>query len=216
MSRTATDLDVRLDELFRGLPATPAPKRRVPRPRVDLRPRPVRGGLRFARSLAISFVLAIVTALLVGLTIPALFGFHNFTVMSGSMEPTIHTGDVVVDQQISPLDARIGDIVTFRDPQNHSKLITHRVRRIEVRGGVVSFATKGDASNTVQRWSVPATGHIGRVVLHLWKLGYLLWWVSQPWGRLLLVVIPVLALGVYEIKRIWAPAPKESARELAP
>ena len=140
-------------------------------------------------------VIGMATALLVLLTLPLLFGFHNFTVMSGSMEPTIHTGDVVIDERISPLDARIGDIVTFRDPTDHSKLITHRVRRIEVRGDTVLFQTKGDATNSVQKWSVPTDGRVGRVILHLWKLGYFVFWVSRPWGRVLLVIIPVLWLG---------------------
>jgi hypothetical protein len=45
---------------------------------------------------------------------------------------------------------------------------------------------------------------VGRVILHLWKLGYLLFWVSRPWGRVLLLVIPVLLLGIFEIRRIWA------------
>ena len=165
---------------------------------------PVRRALRFVKTAAVTFVMTIVLALLVALTIPTLFGYHNFTVMSGSMEPTIHTGDVVIDQRISPLDAKVGDIVTFQDPTDHSKLITHRVRSITAKGGEVTFKTKGDAVNSVQTWSVPENGHIGRVVAHLWHLGYLLWWVSRPWGRMLLVVIPVLLLGIYEIRRIWS------------
>jgi len=163
----------------------------------------VRRALRFVKTMVLTFLAAVVLALLVGLTIPSFFGFHNFTVMSGSMEPTIHTGDVVIDQQIAPLSARIGDIVTFRDPSDHSKLVTHRVRSITVKDGVVTFTTKGDAVNSTQVWSVREDGHIGRVVAHLWHLGYLLWWVARPWGRMLLVVIPVLLLGNYEIRRIW-------------
>ena len=36
--------------------------------------------------------------------------------MSGSMQPAIHTGDVVVDESIAPAEARVGDVVTFKDP----------------------------------------------------------------------------------------------------
>jgi len=191
----------------------------VPRGGWTVRAAP-RGGnlgraLRFARTTVLTFVATAALALLVGLTIPSFFGFHNFTVMSGSMEPTVHTGDVVIDRRISPLDARVGDIVSFQDPSDHSKLITHRVRSIVVKDGTVTFTTKGDAVNAVQTWSVPANGHIGQVVAHLWHLGYLLWWVSRPWGRILLVVIPVLLLGGYEIKRIWAPDRDEDDAEPA-
>src|SRR5437899_2420221 len=47
---------------------------------------------------------------------PYVFGGRSFTVMSGSMQPAIDTGDVVIDETIAPRDARVGDIVTFPDP----------------------------------------------------------------------------------------------------
>ena len=45
-------------------------------------------------------------------------GSRRFAVLSGSMEPTIATGDVVVVDKIAPLEARVGDVVTFRSPEN--------------------------------------------------------------------------------------------------
>src|SRR5207247_2173944 len=129
----------------------------------------------------------------------------NFIVLSGSMEPTIHVGDIVVDQSIPALDARVGDVVTFRDPADPSKLITHRIRTIRVSEGTVHITTKGDASNGVQHWNVPTDGRIGRVIVHLWKLGFLLFWVATRWGRIGLLVVPAGLLALYELKRIWRP-----------
>jgi len=154
-----------------------------------------------------------ITALLVGLTVPALFGFHDFIEMSGSMEPTIHVGDVVIDRSLSPLDVRIGDAVTFRDPQDQTKLITHRVHGMHVHPDFVRFATKGDAVNSVQRWDIPVTGHVGRVVAHIPWLGFALFWVSTRLGRLLLLVVPAVSLAVMELLRIWRPKRKKVARE---
>ena len=137
--------------------------------------------------------------------VPGMLGYHSLTVLSGSMEPTIHVGDVVVEHSISPLDARIGDIVTFRDPGDQHILITHRVRAIHVAAGNVHFTTKGDANNSVEHWTVPIGGSIGLVQFHIRRLGFALVWGSSRDGRLALVVLPVLLLGLYELVRIWRP-----------
>ena len=52
-----------------------------------------------------------------------------------------------------------------------------------------------------------AHGSIGRVVVDLPKVGYLLFWMGSRWGRLLMVVLPLLLLGAYELRSIVrAPA----------
>jgi signal peptidase I len=137
-----------------------------------------------------------------------LLGFRILAVFSGSMAPAIETGDVVVDERIGPLDANVGDIVTFRDPHG-SRLITHRVRRVRWEGEWIKFTTKGDINNNVESWKVPADGSIGRVRFRLPRVGYAAAWVGSPIGRILLVVIPALLLAAFELRRIWFPAAKE-------
>jgi signal peptidase len=164
-----------------------------------------------------AFVLWTIGGVLFGVcmavTIPFFFGIKSLTVLSGSMEPTIHVGDIVVVRQISPLDARIGDVVTFRDPAERDKLITHRVRKMSVAAGAVSFETKGDANTGVERWKMSSDGTIGLVMYRVPKLGYVLFYVHGTLGRLLLVVVPALVLGGYEIRRIWSPAPEEDPND---
>jgi len=82
-------------------------------------------------------------------------------------------------------------------------LITHRVRRLRAIGSEVSFTTKGDANNTVEDWRVARDGTMGRVEYRLPKVGYVMNWISGRQGRLLLVVVPALLLGLFELKRIW-------------
>lgn len=154
-------------------------------------------GLGFAVAVAVA-----VTALLP-------FGGRALTVMSGSMAPAIETGDVVVSRSVSPLDLRLGDVVTFRDPQDAKRLITHRVRGIRVAGGEARFVTKGDANNSAEEWSVPSDGTVGLVLFRLPKLGYAMHWLGHPLARLALVVAPALLLGAYELRRIWR-APEAS------
>jgi signal peptidase len=149
--------------------------------------------------------LGIFAGAFLSVSVPYLFGYRSLTVMSGSMEPTLHVGDVVVVSQVPPLDVRIGDIVTFRDPTDATRLITHRVRQITTSGTYVEFVTKGDANTSVEHWRVSRDGTIGRVAYHVWHLGYLMFYMRSRFGRLLLVVLPALVLGAYELWRIWRP-----------
>ena len=165
-------------------------------------------------------LLSVIAGFAIGLVLAAValypVGYRPFTVLSGSMEPAIDTGDVVVNSSISPLDARVGDVVTFNDPQNQSRLITHRLRRVRAKGGMVEMVTKGDANNTTERWTVPANGRIGRVEYRVPKVGYALSFVSGKNGKLLLIALPAILLGAYELVRIWrAPPAKEEAPDAA-
>jgi signal peptidase I len=143
--------------------------------------------------------------LLLAVGLPNLFHAKSLTVMSGSMEPTIGTGDVIVAQQISPMDARVGDIVSFRDPLEHDRVITHRVREIHVLKDKVEFVTKGDANTNTEHWAIPEDGTIGRVAFHVPRLGYFMVWIHSTLGLLLLIVLPTLLLGATELWHIWRP-----------
>jgi signal peptidase I len=134
--------------------------------------------------------------------------------MSGSMTPALRTGDVVVESRLAARDARVGDVITFRDPEGSHRLITHRVRRLRLGAdGTVSLVTKGDDANAVQRWSVPADGSIGLVRLRIPFLGYALWGTRQPLGRFLLVILPILLLSASELRRLWRPNPSDPSSE---
>jgi signal peptidase len=154
-------------------------------------------------------------ALLAVVALPGAVGMRSFTVMSGSMEPTIHVGDVVIDKKISPLAAHPGDVVTFSDPSGRKRLITHRIRSMSVLGHTVQVTTKGDANNTVERWTVPANGHIGRVEVRVWKLGYPLVYAHSRFGLIGLVALPALLLCLVELRKIWASPEREGAHEIA-
>ena len=140
--------------------------------------------------------------LVVAVTVPAAFGLHPMTVLTGSMRPTIQPGDMVVDEPISPSQIRVGDIVTFREPHG-TRTITHRVRKIDISEGQARVTTRGDANDTVEKWQVPVTGNVGRVVYMVPKIGYPVTWSHTRNGRLALVSIPALVLALWAMLKIW-------------
>lgn len=150
-------------------------------------------------------VLGTLGGLVLAVGLPNAFHAKSLTVMSGSMEPTIGTGDVVVARQTAPMDVRVGDVVTFRDPLNHDRLITHRVREMHVKGDDVVFTTRGDANTGEEHWAVPKSGTIGRVAYHVPRLGYFMVWFHSRYGLILLIVLPSLLLGASELWRLWRP-----------
>jgi len=145
-------------------------------------------------------------ALLLSAIAPMAVGMRAYVVRSGSMTPAIRTGDIVISEPISPTEAHVGDIVTFRDPSGSGRLITHRARAISRHGGVIRFVTRGDANNAFERWTVPARGHIGRVLYRVPAIGYPLAWIGSPTARIGLMVVPALVLLILGLVRIWSPA----------
>jgi signal peptidase I len=172
----------------------------------------VTGSRSIARRVATWIGWAIVVAgalLALVLAGPMVVGDHPHTDLSGSMEPAIHPGDVVMDEQIAPWEAKVGEIVTFRDPQNQSKLLTHRVVKMTDTGSSIKFVTQGDANNTQEHWQVPATGEIGRVIYTVPWVGHIAVFARTKPGWMLLIGLPLLLILIEELVRIWRPRPGE-------
>jgi signal peptidase len=132
-------------------------------------------------------------------------GHPVLTVRSGSMEPAIGTGDVVIVTRVRAEELRIGDVVTFRDPARVGVLITHRVRGIRAMDHQLQVETRGDANTGSEQWVIGRDGTVGRVVVTLPGLGYLLAWSRGTAGRIVTVAIPALVLALLTLHRIWRP-----------
>ena len=161
--------------------------------------RVLRPPLRFVAMTAVGFAIGIGIAL----ALPLAFNARPLVVLSGSMEPALGTGDVSVVRTIPPLEARPGDVVTFRDPDDAERLITHRVREMHTQGGAVVFRTRGDANTASEQWQVSSTDEIGRVVYRIPKLGWVLMYARSK-GLFVLMLGGALALLlVLELTAIW-------------
>ena len=149
-------------------------------------------------------------------TFPVLFGFHFVTILSGSMTPTLGVGDVVVEKRVSPLQVKVGDVITFPAPGQKQKTYTHRVVSMHLQpGGRIAFVTQGDANPSSESWAVKADGTLGLARFHIGKLGYITNRAGSRMGRLALLVIPILLLGIYEFRRIWFGEDDDEAEDAA-
>jgi signal peptidase len=141
--------------------------------------------------LAMGFALA----LLIPAVLPSAVGYRTFVERSGSMEPSIKRGDVLVSDPIEASKAKVGDVITFEDPDDHGTLITHRVRATQRLGDDVLFVTRGDANEGVERWRAPADAEIPRLSYRVPKLGYASLTAEDPQKRLILGGLLMVVLG---------------------
>lgn len=130
----------------------------------------VGGALASAADRLLSSVTALGAIALVALGVAAGAGIHPRIEQSGSMSPVLRPGDLLFIKTIHPASARKGEIVTFRDPGRDTEL-THRVVSVHRQGPSIAFVTRGDANAAAERWSVPASGTIGREVYALTGVG---------------------------------------------
>ncbi|MEH3055002.1 MAG: signal peptidase I [Patulibacter minatonensis] len=165
-------------------------------------------GKRFVETLLGGLLAGIVLMILA----PVVIGWRPYTVLTGSMRPTIEPGDVVMDRPIRVPSMHVGDIVTFSDPTRGGKLVTHRVRAITHAKGLTLVETRGDANSTSERWNVASTDRVGKVMYVIPKVGHVANLAHNPAAVLLLVVVPVLGLGILALRRIWRDDEDEPAQ----
>lgn len=114
----------------------------------------------------------------------------SFVVLSGSMEPDIKTGDAVIVDGVRPGQVAVGDVITFtRD--GASAPITHRVIEVTGDGPTREFVTKGDNNEEADARTVPAANVVGRVVLTIPYIGFVIDFANTEPGYLLFVVVPI-------------------------
>ena len=107
--------------------------------------------------------------LCIPLTLPKVFGYEMYTVISGSMEPEIPIGSLVCIKGTEPADAKEGDVIAFYGARDSAAIVTHRVVENHVVMGEI--ITKGDANQTNDMNPVDYDNFIGRVELSIPKLG---------------------------------------------
>lgn len=148
--------------------------------------------------------------------LPSVAGHKVLTVISGSMEPTIHTGDIIIVQPLADPAAEVkdGDIITYHAADDAGMLITHRVTGTLLVGGeAVAFGTKGDANESADSSVVTPEQIVGRYRWRIPYFGYVTTFIRQPVGVVLFLIVPGLVLIGLEFRKMWqAVSAEEKAR----
>ena len=135
----------------------------------------------------------LIGALLAALLAVRFFGYSVVTVQSGSMEPTLSRGDVIVARPVHIDDVQVGQVILFEQGRDVSFIAAHRVAGfINLRTNINNtttgevtaqesrlLRTKGDANATEDAQPVDAARLRGRL------------WFTVPGAGLVLDHVPL-------------------------
>ena len=170
---------------------------------------------KIIRNIFTLFIIALVFVIIVSIS-PITGSYKIFVVKSGSMEPVIKTGSIVV---VKPEESyKIGDIVTFKSEKTGDKnsSITHRIINTETQitvktneegvreliKGEEKFITKGDANNAEDESRLRKDMIIGKVLFSIPYFGYAVAEARKPIGFIVLVIIPSAIIIFDETRKI--------------
>ena len=145
--------------------------------------------------------LVVIALLLIVSVFPITGNFKVLTVLSGSMEPAIGTGSVVV---VKPSDNYgIGDVITFGEETKTKTPTTHRIYEMRVQSGEPIYITKGDANNAPDQKEIMGDEIIGKVLFNVPYAGYAVNEARKPLGFALIIILPALIIIGDELRKIW-------------
>ncbi len=121
--------------------------------------------------------------------LPKLFGFAQVLVISGSMQPDLEVGDMLIIQEEASY--KVNDIVTYHWGKS---LVTHRVVGI-IASDKVQYITKGDANNVADE-PIDSSEVEGKVVFKLPLIGNIVQFIGTPFGILTTIFSMVLLLEI--------------------
>jgi signal peptidase len=154
-----------------------------------------------AGKLATNFVTAFFIALFLVATVVILAPFAGWridTVMSGSMEPAIPVGGMVILGPVSASGIQVGDIIAY---DNGHAEVCHRVIAVE-EGQSVRYITKGDANRSPDGTLVTPDKVTGRLAVTIPLAGYFINFVKTPPGLFLTILLPLLYIIGTELKSL--------------
>lgn len=164
-------------------------------------------------SIVVSWVLVIAVLLCVGVLAQVLSkgyvsvaGFSLFRVVTGSMEPEIPVGSLIISKEVDIEQIEAGDIVNFKSKESGmlGLVITHRVIQVhEDSNGRILLETKGDANRYADGFFVEEANLIGKTVSYTKRgnlIAGILSLLTNKVGFLACIVVPCLMIGIYTMR----------------
>ncbi len=125
------------------------------------------------RIVAWTLIFAAGFSLVVAVLIPRLTGATPYTVLTGSMRPSLPPGTLVVVKPVDAEQVGIGDVITYQLESGEAPVVTHRVTKVaQTTEGEARFTTQGDANNAADDQLVMPVQIRGKLWYSVPYLGY--------------------------------------------
>ncbi len=152
-----------------------------------------------------------VIVVMVPLTVPKLFGYQIYAVLTGSMTPAYPVGSVVYVRECGPEDIEVGDVITFHMGSDNGYVMTHRVIAMDMSED--AFITKGDANNVADPEPIAFERLVGEVTLCVPKLADLSDFVNSTTGKSVTFIAFAAAFILWIVADILAPKKRKSGKK---
>lgn len=140
-------------------------------------------------------------------------GYRPVVVYSGSMAPALGVGSLALVESVPQNEIGPGDVITFADPHQPGRLVTHRVvAAVERPEGGLAYRTKGDANERRDPWTIALPPEASRTAFTVPYVGFVLWYAKTREARTLLVALVALLVLTALLRRIWRPEPAAAAQ----
>lgn len=139
--------------------------------------------------------------------------FRGIIVLTGSMEPSLPTGSLLIARKLNTNEIdrlAVGDILTYADPENPSRLVTHRITEVKIEAGEKTFITKGDANKSFDSEPVRPESIFGKVQASIPYLGFMFSLLKTRVGLIMMVMFPTIIIAINEIRHIFTNLKKEN------
>lgn len=134
-----------------------------------------------------------------GNDVPNAGGYYPLIVQSGSMEPEIMTGDLIINRVAKMDEVKVGDVISYYEGKY---LITHRIMEETTdENGNPAFVCQGDANNTPDDTLVTAENLAGVYLHRIPKLGDMAMFMQTTQGLIVCVICPTVLLLLYDFLR---------------
>ena len=158
-----------------------------------------------ALSAVATALLLAVMAVALPFSVPKLFGYQIYNVLTQSMEPAMPVGSAIYVKSCDPQALRQGEIITYRLSEATGLVQTHRV--VENDTQAKQLITKGDANALPDVDPVSYERVVGKVVVCIPVLGTVTEMLHSGPGVTACVAIFALAII------LWTLADKTKKRE---
>ncbi len=141
--------------------------------------------------------------------VPDFLGYKPFIVLSGSMEPSIMTGDMVFVKETDPDSLKVGDVIAYK---SGSAVVTHRIVEVKSENGETRYVTQGDANNAADQGMVKPADVEGIYQRRVAGAGNLAMFMQTTTGMILFVVCPLVLFVLWDVIRRQLESRKEVSR----